>query len=48
MRDGVDELDDDKLKPLLELKYNTVANAKQELGSLSLHDGHHFEIHKEF
>ena len=35
VRDGVDELDDAKLKPLLELKYNALANAKRELGSVN-------------
>ena len=30
---GVGELSDDKLKPLLELKYNTIADAKKVLGS---------------
>ncbi len=31
---GVDELDDHKLPELLELKYNAIADAKQELGSI--------------
>ena len=30
---GVGELSDDKLKPLVELKYNTIADAKKVLGS---------------
>lgn len=33
VKDGVTELDDEKLPDLLELKYNAIANAKQELGS---------------
>lgn len=33
VKDGVSELDDEKLPDLLELKYNAIANAKQELGS---------------
>ena len=31
----VGELSDDKLKPLIELKYNTIADAKKVLGSPS-------------
>jgi type I restriction enzyme R subunit len=34
VRDGVKELDDDKLPDLLELKYRAIANAKQELGNI--------------
>lgn len=33
MKKGVGELSDDKLKPLIELKYNTIADAKKVLGS---------------
>lgn len=33
VKDGVSELDDEKLPDLLELKYNAITNAKQELGS---------------
>ena len=35
VRKGVGELSDDKLKPLIELKYNTIADAKKVLGSPS-------------
>lgn len=35
IKSGVDELDDKKLPELLELKYNAVADAKAQLGSLS-------------
>ena len=34
MKEGVSELDDAKLKPLLELKYEALAKAKRELGSV--------------
>ena len=34
VRDGVDELDIDKLSPLLLLKYNAIADAKRELGDI--------------
>jgi len=34
VRDGVSELDDAKLPNLIELKYNALANAKRELGSV--------------
>ncbi|MCC5913382.1 MAG: restriction endonuclease subunit R, partial [Balneolaceae bacterium] len=34
IRDGVSELDDEKLPNLIELKYNALANAKRELGSV--------------
>ncbi|NNE32514.1 MAG: DEAD/DEAH box helicase family protein [Winogradskyella sp.] len=34
VRDGVDELDDDKLSPLLQLKYNSITDAKRALGSI--------------
>lgn len=34
VRDGVDELDDQKLPELLELKYKAIADAKRELGSI--------------
>lgn len=34
VRDGVDELDIDKLSPLLLLKYNAIADAKRELGAI--------------
>ena len=33
VKKGVGELSDDKLKPLIELKYNTIADAKKVLGS---------------
>ncbi|MDB2321643.1 DEAD/DEAH box helicase family protein [Flavobacteriaceae bacterium] len=33
VKKGVAELSDDKLKPLIELKYNTIADAKKVLGS---------------
>ena len=33
VKKGVSELSDDKLKPLIELKYNTIADAKKVLGS---------------
>lgn len=32
---GVNELDDNKLSPLLQLKYNSITDAKKELGSIS-------------
>ncbi|MEP6951330.1 MAG: DEAD/DEAH box helicase family protein, partial [Ginsengibacter sp.] len=32
---GVEELDDSKLKPLLELKYNAIDDAKRELGDIA-------------
>ena len=35
VRDGVDELDDDKLSPLLTLKYRSIADAKRELGQIN-------------
>ena len=35
VKKGVGELSDDKLKPLIELKYNTIADAKNVLGSPS-------------
>ena len=35
VKKGVGELSDDKLKPLIELKYNTIADAKKVLGSPS-------------
>ena len=35
VKKGVAELSDDKLKPLIELKYNTIADAKKVLGSPS-------------
>lgn len=35
VKKGVAELSDDKLKPLIELKYNTIADAKRVLGSPS-------------
>lgn len=35
VKGGVKELDDSRLKPLLELRYQALANAKQELGSTS-------------
>lgn len=35
VKKGVGELSDDKLKPLIELKYNTIADAKKALGSPS-------------
>ncbi|MBO6523979.1 MAG: DEAD/DEAH box helicase family protein [Balneolaceae bacterium] len=35
IRDGISELDDEKLPELLELKYKALANAKRELGSIS-------------
>jgi len=34
VKQGVDELDDEKLPDLLELKYHALANAKRELGSV--------------
>lgn len=34
IKEGVSELDDVKLKPLLELKYSALTNAKQQLGSV--------------
>ena len=34
VKEGVDELDDAKLPDLLELKYNAIADAKQELGDI--------------
>lgn len=34
IRDGIEELDDEKLPELLELKYRAIANAKRELGSI--------------
>ena len=34
VRDGVSELDDEKLPDLLELKYNAITNAKRELGNI--------------
>jgi type I restriction enzyme R subunit len=34
VKEGVDELDDDKLSPLLTLKYHTIADAKRELGEV--------------
>jgi len=34
VKEGVSELDDAKLPDLLELKYNALANAKKELGSV--------------
>lgn len=34
VKEGVDELDDEKLPDLLELKYNAIADAKRELGSI--------------
>ncbi len=34
VKEGVDELDDAKLPDLLELKYNAIADAKQELGEI--------------
>ena len=33
VKKGVGELSDDKLKPLIELKYNTIADAKKIIGS---------------
>ena len=36
VKKGVGELSGDKLKPLIELKYNTIADAKKVLGSPSL------------
>lgn len=36
VKKGVSELSDDKLKPLVELKYNTIADAKKVLGSPSI------------
>jgi type I restriction enzyme R subunit len=36
VKEGVDELDDDKLPDLLELKYNAIADAKRELGDPKL------------
>ncbi len=36
VKKGVGELSDDKLKPLIELKYNTIADAKKVLGNPSL------------
>lgn len=35
VRDGVNELDSDKLPKLLELKYNAIVDAKRELGSIA-------------
>jgi type I restriction enzyme R subunit len=35
IRDGVEELDDDKLSPLLYLKYKSIADAKRELGEVA-------------
>ena len=32
---GVEELDDAKLKPLLELKYSAIDDAKKELGDIA-------------
>jgi len=32
---GVEELDDSKLKPLLELKYKAIDDAKRELGDIA-------------
>jgi len=34
VRDGVGELDDDKLGNLLRLKYRAIADAKRELGDI--------------
>ena len=34
MRDGISELDDEKLPQLIELKYNAIADAKKELGDI--------------
>jgi type I restriction enzyme, R subunit len=34
VKDGVSELDDQKLPELLELKYHALANARQELGDI--------------
>lgn len=34
VKEGVDELDIDKLSPLLLLKYNAIADAKHELGDI--------------
>ena len=34
VKEGVDELDIDKLSPLLLLKYNAIADAKRELGDI--------------
>ena len=34
VREGVDELDIDKLSPLLLLKYKAIADAKRELGAI--------------
>lgn len=35
VRDGFKELDDDKLSPLLQLKYRSLADAKKELGTIN-------------
>ena len=35
VQSGVEELDDTKLKPLLELKYNAIDDAKKELEDIS-------------
>lgn len=35
VRDGVEELDDDKLSPLLHLKYSSITDAKRELGDVA-------------
>ena len=34
VRDGISELDDEKLPQLIELKYNAIADAKKELGDI--------------
>jgi type I restriction enzyme R subunit len=34
IKEGVDELDDEKLSPLLVLKYHAIADAKRELGAI--------------
>ena len=36
VKEGVNELDDEKLSPLLTLKYNTIVDAKQELGAIKM------------
>jgi len=36
IKEGVNELDDSKLPDLLELKYNAIANAKNQLGSVKV------------
>jgi type I restriction enzyme, R subunit len=32
---GVYELDEEKIRPILELKYNTITDAKRELGDIA-------------